>query len=153
MKLSSVVKNVYSQNGEDGIIEKIFEVIGTISRICIEFGAWDAALNRVAATNPSLVAVTETYCIFGSQSEASKFFGFETRIGLIKSDSQLLSLVTSYAGDYVVCGKPSYGISTPYCGKLFGESRNSPTALGFAASVCVFIDWCGSFLALRLKIA
>lgn len=33
--------NVYSQNGEDGIIEKIFETIGTTSRTCIEIGAWD----------------------------------------------------------------------------------------------------------------
>jgi hypothetical protein len=249
-KLSSFAKNVYSQNGEDGIIEKIFEVIGTTSRVCIEFGAWDgfhlantanlwtkgwkgiliegvksryedlkknvkdydclcvhafvaregensldaiarregigpdidllsididgddyyilesleflkprvvvceynptipaeidlyaeyrnyfgasvAALNRVAATKGLyLVAITETNCIFVSQSEASKFSGFETRIDHIKSDSQLLYLVTNYAGDYVVCGKPSYGISTPYCGKLFGEVRNFPNGAG-----------------------
>jgi hypothetical protein len=34
-------KNVYSQFGEDGIIEKIFEVIGISSKIAIEFGATD----------------------------------------------------------------------------------------------------------------
>lgn len=34
-------KNIYSQNGEDGIIEKIFNLIGTDSKICCEFGAWD----------------------------------------------------------------------------------------------------------------
>ena len=33
--------NVYSQFGEDGIIQKIFETIGTQSKVCIEFGAWD----------------------------------------------------------------------------------------------------------------
>jgi len=33
--------NKYSQNGEDGVIEKIFGAIGTVSKICIEFGAWD----------------------------------------------------------------------------------------------------------------
>lgn len=33
--------NVYSQNGEDGIIDKIFEVIGSKNNICCEFGAWD----------------------------------------------------------------------------------------------------------------
>lgn len=39
--LSESFRNVYSQNGEDGILEKIFEIIGATSRTCIEFGAWD----------------------------------------------------------------------------------------------------------------
>jgi hypothetical protein len=34
-------KNKYSQNGEDGIIEKFFEEIPAVSRSCCEFGAWD----------------------------------------------------------------------------------------------------------------
>jgi len=33
--------NKYSQFGEDGIIEKIFEIIGIQSKLCVEFGAWD----------------------------------------------------------------------------------------------------------------
>jgi hypothetical protein len=33
--------NHYSQWGEDGIIQKIFQIIGTTSKVCIEFGAWD----------------------------------------------------------------------------------------------------------------
>lgn len=33
--------NVFSQNGEDGVIEKIFEKIQTKDKICCEFGAWD----------------------------------------------------------------------------------------------------------------
>lgn len=33
--------NRYSQFGEDGIIAKIFEVMGTGSKIAVEFGAWD----------------------------------------------------------------------------------------------------------------
>jgi len=33
--------NVFSQNGEDGIIEYIFGKIGFESRVCCEFGAWD----------------------------------------------------------------------------------------------------------------
>jgi len=34
-------KNVYSQNGEDGLAERIFEIIGVESKACCEFGAWD----------------------------------------------------------------------------------------------------------------
>lgn len=36
-------QKVTSQNGEDGIIEKIFETIGDndYSKWCVEFGAWD----------------------------------------------------------------------------------------------------------------
>jgi hypothetical protein len=34
-------KNIFSQNGEDGIIEEIFKRIGFSSKLCCEFGAWD----------------------------------------------------------------------------------------------------------------
>ncbi len=33
--------NTFSQNGEDGIIERIFSVIGTTGKVAVEFGAWD----------------------------------------------------------------------------------------------------------------
>lgn len=39
--LLSYKKNIHSQNGEDGIIEQIFKIIGDGKRICCEFGAWD----------------------------------------------------------------------------------------------------------------
>jgi hypothetical protein len=38
---SSLKKNVKSQYGEDGILEKIFEIIPTSDKWCVEFGAWD----------------------------------------------------------------------------------------------------------------
>jgi predicted O-methyltransferase YrrM len=40
-KLNDHAQNIYSQFGEDGMLEKIFELIGVESRLCIEFGAWD----------------------------------------------------------------------------------------------------------------
>jgi len=40
-KLSDFGCNIYSQFGEDGIIEHIFGILGTSSKVCVEFGAWD----------------------------------------------------------------------------------------------------------------
>src|SRR3990172_8526043 len=37
-------RNVTSQCGEDGIIEKIFEIMGATNQWCVEFGAWDGKL-------------------------------------------------------------------------------------------------------------
>ncbi len=39
--LNHYANNVRSQFGEDGIIDKIFSIIGSGSRLCVEFGAWD----------------------------------------------------------------------------------------------------------------
>ena len=39
--LSQYETSVYSQNGEDGIIAKIFQLIEPSSRFCVEFGAHD----------------------------------------------------------------------------------------------------------------
>ena len=39
--LSKCERQVFSQQGEDGVIEKIFSVIGTSSKFCVEFGAAD----------------------------------------------------------------------------------------------------------------
>jgi lipopolysaccharide transport system ATP-binding protein len=39
--LNQYQKKIFSQFGEDGIIERIFQIIGTKNRICVEFGAYD----------------------------------------------------------------------------------------------------------------
>ncbi len=39
--LNEFAKSVTSQAGEDGIIEKILEVIGQTNNWCVEFGSWD----------------------------------------------------------------------------------------------------------------
>lgn len=42
--LNEFQNNVTSQNGEDGIIAKIFEIIPDKNKWCVEFGAWDGKL-------------------------------------------------------------------------------------------------------------
>ncbi len=39
--LQVVRRNVTSQAGEDGIIERVFSMIGASNKWCVEFGAWD----------------------------------------------------------------------------------------------------------------
>jgi hypothetical protein len=39
--LTQYSKNYFSQNGEDGILEKALEIIGKTDKWCVEFGAWD----------------------------------------------------------------------------------------------------------------
>ena len=36
--------DVTTQRGEDGIIDAVFNLIGTVNKYCIEFGAWDGKL-------------------------------------------------------------------------------------------------------------
>ena len=41
MKLSDFRADVYSQFGEDGVVDYIFSKIGTTTKVCVEFGAGD----------------------------------------------------------------------------------------------------------------
>ena len=44
MKLIDYKNNIYSENGEDGILEKIFSLLSPVlddNKWCVEFGAWD----------------------------------------------------------------------------------------------------------------
>lgn len=46
--LNSYAKNIYSQHGEDGIIEELMKRLdagGLLSKWCVEFGAWDGILS------------------------------------------------------------------------------------------------------------
>lgn len=42
--LNQYRQNIFSQNGEDGVILAIFDVIGTTNKWFCEFGAWDGVL-------------------------------------------------------------------------------------------------------------
>lgn len=41
MRLLDYSSNVYSQSGEDGILEFVLSTIGNLNHWCVEFGAWD----------------------------------------------------------------------------------------------------------------
>jgi hypothetical protein len=55
-------RNVYSQSGEDGIVDKILQVLGTKKGWCVEFGAWDGehlsnTYNLIASSGFSAVLI------------------------------------------------------------------------------------------------
>lgn len=55
-------RDVYSQTGEDGVIEKILEVLPDHDKWCVEFGAWDGLLfsntrNLISAKGYSAILI------------------------------------------------------------------------------------------------
>jgi Methyltransferase FkbM domain len=102
-KLSEYGFNKYSQFGEDGIIKKIFEIIGTTSKTCIEFGAWDgyhfsntALLWSLQGWKAILIECEEER--FGALEKNVKNFdclAVHARIGIAKNDS-LDTLLKNY---------------------------------------------------------
>ncbi len=54
--LNEFGRNATSQYGEDGIIEKILEVIGENDKWCVEFGSWDG---RKCSNTYNLISVKE----------------------------------------------------------------------------------------------
>lgn len=249
MKLSDMSYDKYSQFGEDGIINEIFRIIGTTSRVCVEFGAWDgfhlsntanlwtsgwrgilieadpgkfkqlaertarydcecicarvlpagantieeilrrkgvtsevdlmsididgddyhifaslgslrprvmvceynptipaemdlvpalgnyfgcsaSALVRLAAVKGySLVALTDTNCLFVRSEYAALFAAYDTSLELLKITKYLTYLMSGYDGRYVASGSPVYGCTEPsgqrFVGKYFAIPRQS----------------------------
>lgn len=62
-------RDVYSQTGEDGVIEKIFEIIPDTDKWCVEFGAWDG----MYLTNTRHLIESNGYSAVLIEADKSKF--------------------------------------------------------------------------------
>jgi hypothetical protein len=67
--LQSYARNVSSQYGEDGIIEKILEVIGQVDKWCVEFGSWDGR----KCSNTFNLITTKGYSAVLIEASAKRF--------------------------------------------------------------------------------
>lgn len=57
--LSHYEKSLYSQNGEDGVLAKIMQVLQPSSRFCVEFGAYDG----ISGSNTYLLRMQDWDCL------------------------------------------------------------------------------------------
>ena len=71
--LNEFAKNVTSQYGEDGIIEKVLEVIGDNDKWCVEFGSWDGK----KASNTYTLITEKDYCAVLIEASAKRFKDLE----------------------------------------------------------------------------
>ena len=74
-------RNVHSQMGEDGIIEKIIEIIPQNDKWCVEFGAWDG----LYLTNTRYLIDSKDFSSVLIESNKSKFN--ELRRNYLQSDN------------------------------------------------------------------
>ena len=61
--------NVYSENGEDGVIKKILEILPSNDKWCVEFGAWDGQY----ASNVCNLIKNEGYSAVLIENDVKKF--------------------------------------------------------------------------------
>lgn len=67
--LSGYARNASSQFGEDGILEKVLEVIGDANSWCVEFGAWDG----VVYSNTHQLVVEKGYSAVLIEADPDRF--------------------------------------------------------------------------------
>lgn len=67
--LSEHAKNIFSQTGEDGILSKALEVIGSHNRWCVEFGAWDGIFH----SNTRYLITEKGYSAVLIEGDSEKF--------------------------------------------------------------------------------
>lgn len=60
INVSDYPKKIYSQHGEDGVVEKIFEVLNVKASSAVEFGAWDG----IAMSNVFNLVMKGSGCVY-----------------------------------------------------------------------------------------
>jgi hypothetical protein len=90
-KLSDYSKNIHSQFGEDGIIEKIFSIAEPSSRVCVEFGAWDGFYLSNTAN-----LWTNGWKGILIEADEKKFVSLKTNVG--KYDCRCINQFVNYEG-------------------------------------------------------
>ncbi len=71
--LEKFKKNVYSQCGEDGVIEKILEILPDKNKWCVEFGAWDGKY----LSNTYNLTINHGFSCVIIESDAKKFIDLQ----------------------------------------------------------------------------
>jgi hypothetical protein len=71
MRLLDYATNVYSQNGEDGILSKVLNELPETDKWCVEFGAWDGRY----LSNTCHLIETKEYCAVLIEPDKKKFAG------------------------------------------------------------------------------
>jgi hypothetical protein len=92
--IKKLERNVYSQYGEDGIVEWIFSRLALGNKICVEFGAWDG---RNLSNTFNLVAHHGWKAIY-IEADPEKFPALRQTAAAYPAITPVRSLVTS-AGD------------------------------------------------------
>jgi hypothetical protein len=93
-ELKKLERNVYSQNGEDGVIEWVFGKIAPRNRICVEFGAWDG---RNLSNTFNLVAHRDWKAVY-IEADPGKFADLEKTAAVYPGITPICSRVAA-SGD------------------------------------------------------
>jgi hypothetical protein len=90
-ELKRLERNVYSQNGEDGIIEWVFRRVAPRHRICVEFGAWDG---RNLSNTFNLIAHRGWKAVY-IEADPKKFQALQKTAANYPTITPVCSLVTA----------------------------------------------------------
>jgi hypothetical protein len=148
--LNVFARNVYSQSGEDGIIEKILEIAGPGDRACVEFGAhdgkslsnthqllahqgWSGVL--IEASRRKFRRLTQTYVGNDRVQALCAFVGYERdqRLDVILSR-------TPIGKDFSVLSLDVDGVDY-YIWEALTEYRPRVVVIEFNPSFPVDVDW------------
>jgi hypothetical protein len=94
VRLLDYARNVYSQTGEDGVLEKVLDVIGGRDKWCVEFGAWDG----IHLSNTRHLISTFGYRAVLIEADRERFRELENNCAGLES-LQLVNRVIGFEAD------------------------------------------------------